>query len=376
MSPRAMVTGATGMLGSYIVEELVRSGWMVRALVRDPEAAGWVRTLGAELARGDLADRASLVDAARGCDAVFHAAAAIGSGGDWATFRRANVEGTRNVVEAAATHGARLVHVSSTSVFGDARYRDEPTDESVPLPRLPYHDVYGQSKQVAEQVVLSAHAAGRISCAIVRPPVMYGIRDRQFAPRIGPVLERGIFPLIGGGSTTLTLVHAGNVARGAVLAALCEGADGRVYHLTDDWPVDAALLARCAALGLGVEIRTPVVPEWVGRVGFVLLALGLRMTGRGDLARHAGGTLSMLTRDNPFTSRRAREELGWAPTGSAEERLTEAFRWWKRRSSAAEPASESPVEAPVDPDLETSSRPGAEPSLETAFERSVGAEGR
>jgi len=334
MSPRAMVTGATGMLGSYIVEELVRSGWTVRALVRGPERAGWVRALGADLAKGDLADRASLVDAARGCDAIFHAAAAIGSGGDRDTFRRANVEGTRNVVESAAAASARLVHVSSTAVFGDARYRHEPTDESVSLPRLPHHDAYGQSKQAAEQVVLSAHAAGHISCAIVRPPVMYGIRDRQFAPRIGPVLERGIFPLIGGGDTTLSLVHAGNVARGAVLAAVCDRADGRVYHLTDDWPVDAALLARCAARGLGVDVRTPVLPEWVGRVGFTLLAVGLKVAGRADLARHAGGTLSMLTRDNPFTSRRAREELGWAPSGSVEERLTEAFGWWKHGSSA------------------------------------------
>lgn len=369
MSPRAMVTGATGMLGSYIVEELVRSGWTVSALVRSPERAGWVRALGAELAKGDLTDRASLVDAARGCDAVFHAAAAIGAGGDWDTFRRANVEGTRNVVESAAAAGARLVHVSSTSVFGDARYRHEPTDESVTLPRLPYHDVYGQSKQVAEQVVLSAHAAGRISCAIVRPPVMYGVRDRQFAPRIGPVLERGIFPLVGGGDTTLTLVHAGNVARGAVLAALCDGADGRIYHLTDDWPVDAALLARCAARGLGVELRTPVLPEWVGRVGFTLLGLGLRMAGRSDLARHAGGTLSMLTRDNPFTSRRAREELGWAPSGSAEERLTEAFRWWKRGERAVEPAADSSHERSVESAAEPSHGPAAEPSHEPAVRR-------
>ena len=338
MSPRAMVTGATGLLGSHIVEELVRTGWRVRALVRDPEPARWVEALGAELAEGDLHDPASLVVAARGCDAVFHAAAAIGAGGDWETFRRGNVEGTTHVVAAAQATGARLVHVSSTSVFGGARYRDEPTDEAAPLPELPEHDVYGRSKQEAERVVLEAHAKGRISCAIVRPPVMYGVRDRQFAPRIGPVLERGVFPLIDGGRSTLTLVHAGSVAQGAVLAATTPHADGRIYHLTDDWPVDARTLASSAAEGLDVRIATPVVPLWAGRLGFGALKLALGAVGRGDLARHAGGTLNMLVRDNPFTSRRAREELGWDPSGSARRRLVEAFRWWKRGSPAASPA--------------------------------------
>jgi len=333
MNPRALVTGATGMLGSYIVEELVGDGWDVTALVRDAARGRWLRGLGAELAPGSLGDPASLIAAARDCDAVFHAAAAIGSGGDWEIFRRGNVEGTSNVVEAASRAGARLVHVSSTSVFGAARYRDEPTDESVSLPELPEHDVYGRSKQEAEAVVLDAHRAGRLSCAIVRPPVMYGVRDRQFAPRIGPVFERGFFPLIDGGRSTLTLVHAGSVARGAVLAARAPDAEGRVYHLTNDWPVDVKLLVESAAEGLGRSIEAPPVPRWVGRAGFGALALGLRLVGRSDLARHAGGTLSMLTRDNPFTSSRAREELGWDPEGSPAQRLVEAFRWYRERGS-------------------------------------------
>lgn len=333
MKRRAMVTGATGMLGSYIVAELVADGWSVVGLVRDLERARWLEAMGAELALGSLADLPSLVSAADGCDAIFHAAAVIGSGGDWARFRRENVDGTANVVAAAARHGARLVHVSSTAVFGRARYRDRPTDESVPLPELPPHDVYGRSKQEAERVVLQAAARGRIWCAVVRPPVMYGVRDRQFIPRVGPFFERGIFPLIGGGHTTLALVHAGSVARGAVLAARAHGPGGRVYHLTNDAPVDVGLLARCAQAGLGTRVRSPVVPKPAGRVGFAALAAALRLIGRGDLARHAGGTLEMLTRDNPFTSARARDELGWNPRTSPEVRLTEAFRWWRDRGS-------------------------------------------
>ena len=72
------------------------------------------------------------------------------------------------------------------------------TDESTPLPELPAADAYGRSKQEAERLVLAAHAAGRVWASVVRPPLMYGKRDRQFVPRLGPVLERGFFPLVAG----------------------------------------------------------------------------------------------------------------------------------------------------------------------------------
>jgi UDP-glucose 4-epimerase len=241
-----------------------------------------------------------------------------------------NVAGTANVVAAAGAAGARLVHVSSTSVFGRHRYHSAPTDESVPLPELPAADAYGRSKQEAERVVLDAHARGRVWAAVVRPPVMYGPRDRQFAPRIGPVLERGFFPLIGGGKTTLTLVHADAVADGAIRAATTDRAAGRVYHLTNDFDIKVVDLVRFAARGLGRRVRAPRVPLAVGRAAFRALALALVAAGRRDLAPHAAGMLQMLTRDNPFTSERARRELAWAPSIRPAEGLADAFRWWKR----------------------------------------------
>jgi len=326
---RALVTGATGMLGARIVERLVGEGWTVRALVRDRGRASWLEALGAQTLPGDLTDPGSLRSATAGCDAVFNAAAAIGPGGDHESFRRVNVSGTRHAVVAAGAAGARLVHVSSTSVFGRRRYRAAPTDESVPLPELPAADAYGRSKQEAERLILDAHARGRVWAAVVRPPVMYGPRDRQFAPRVGPVLERGLFPLIGGGRTTLSLVHADAVADGAIRAATTDRAAGRVYHLTNDFDVTAADLVRFASRGLGRRVLAPRVPVAAGRAAFWLLAVALVAAGRRDLAPHATGLLQMLTRDNPFTSERARRELGWTPTIRPAEGLAEAFSWWK-----------------------------------------------
>jgi nucleoside-diphosphate-sugar epimerase len=326
---RALVTGATGMLGARIVERLLGGGWSVRALARDPAAAGWLGGLGAEVAAGDLTNPESLRSAAAGCDAIFNAAAAIGPGSDHEAFRRVNVTGTAHLLAAAASAGSRLVHVSSTSVFGRHRYRSVPTDESAPLPELPPADAYGRSKQEAERIVLEAHARGRVWAAVVRPPVMYGRRDRQFAPRVGPLLERGVFPLIGGGRTTLTLVHADSVADGAIRAATTDRAGGRVFHLTNDFDVTVADLVRFASRGLGRRVVAPRVPTAVGRAAFRALALALVAAGRRDLAPHVEGLLQMLTRDNPFTSERARRELRWSPVIRPSAGLRDAFRWWR-----------------------------------------------
>ena len=335
MSDVALVTGATGLLGSYLVERLLEDGWGVRALVRHPEQARWLEEAGAKLFAGDITDRPSITSAASGCSLVFHAAASVGVGNDWETFRLGNVEGTENVLHASAASGARFVFVSTTGVFGRARYREIPTDESVPLPKLPEHEVYGRSKQAAERLVLEAHERGTTWTAIVRSPVMYGVRDRQFVPRIAPILQRGFFPLLGGGTSTMSLTHARSIAEGALLVGTNESAGGKIYHLTDDFPITVSDLVRYGAEGLGCRVRRVHVPTAVAKIGFGVLKPLLVAIGRSDLAPHTEGTLDMLTRNNPFTSRRAREELGWVPTTRPEAGLPEAFRSWKARATSS-----------------------------------------
>ena len=332
---RALVTGATGMLGSYIVERLAADGWSVRALVRDEGAARWLEEMGASLARGDVTDAASVRAAATGCDAVFHAAAAIGPGRDVAPFRALNVGGTEHVLAAVAAAGARLVHISSTAVYSDeTRARFAPVGEDVPVSALTSDDAYGISKLESERAVLRAHEEKRVWASVVRPPVMYGRRDRQFVPRIAPVLQRGLFPLIAGGRSTFLLAHAGAVADGAVRAATTDAAGGRVYHLTNDFDVTVADFARLAGEGLGCRIFTPSVPLAVARAFFGTLGFVLTLAGRADLAAHAPGSLALLSRNNPFTSERARRELGWSPPVPPAIALPEAFRWWAEHREA------------------------------------------
>jgi nucleoside-diphosphate-sugar epimerase len=327
---RALVTGATGLVGSHIVERLHADGWAVRALVRDAHRAAWLQSLGAELFAGDVLDGQAFTRAAASCDAIFHCAAAIiPERAEWESYRATNLDGTRNAIEAARSSGARLLHVSSVAVYGGAtRYRDTPTDESVELPPLPETAFYARSKRESEAMVLDAHRRGEIWACAVRPDVIYGKRDRQFVPRIGKVISRGFFPLLGGGRSKLAIVHAGNVADGAIRAIDTDIAGGRAYNLANDYDVTVRDFVRLAAQGLRRRVVLVPIPMFLARVVFKLVTIFIGIARRGAALSQAGGAVSFVSRDNPFTSERAKRELGWAPPVRPEIGIPQAFRWW------------------------------------------------
>ena len=329
--PRALVTGATGLVGSYIVDRLIADGWTPRALVRAPSGAAGLQARGVETVEGNVLDADTFTRAAGGCDVIFHAAAAVSAKGGWEAYRSTNIDGTRNAVEAARSAGARLLHVSSVAVYGAGeRYRrGVRTAEDAPLPPLPEGAWYARSKRDSETLALDAHRSGRIWATAIRPDVIYGRGDRQFTPRIARMLRFGIAPIPGGGGTTLPIVHAANVADAAIRAATSEIAGGRAYNTANDFDVTLAQYLRLAGAGLGRQIRLVNVPVWLLRLGF---AVGLRarlLAGPTTAPVSSSASVDFLTRDNPFTSERARSELGWNPPVRPETGIPEAFRWWK-----------------------------------------------
>ena len=330
----ALVTGATGLVGSHIVDRLLADGWRARALVRDPDAAQSALPGEVELARGDVTDEASFAHAAAGVNTIFHAAANIIAKGGWDAFHDTNIVGTKNAIAAAERSRARLLHVSSVAVYGSqARYeaakRGERTHEDTPLPPLPERAYYARSKRESEELVLKAHAQGRVWATAVRPDVIYGTRDRQFVPRAARIIARFPIPLLNGGRSVMTIVHAGNVAQGAVLAATSDVAGGRAYNLANDFDVTVRQFFELGAKGLGVRARFVPVPlplargvlDVATRVGRLVLGSRFSLVSK--------SSIDFLSQDNPFTSDRARRELGWNPSIRPEVSIPEAFRWWK-----------------------------------------------
>ena len=331
--PRALITGATGLVGSYIAERLLADGWTLRALVRTAASTAWLRARGVEILHGDVVEGEVVATAAKQCDAIVHAAAAITPRGGWEAYRATNVDGTSNAITAAQRSAARLLHVSSVAVYGPgARYNaGGVAHEGNVMRPLPGGAYYARSKRQSEQMVLSAHASGRIWATAVRPSVIYGERDRQFTPRVARVFDRGLAPLIGRGRTRLAIVHAANVADGAVRALAADVAGGKAYNLANDYDVTVAEFVRLAGTGLGRRIRTLRIPRALATGGATIARRVAMVVGRPHVGIAITSSVDFLARDNPFSSELARRELGWSPPLRPEEGIPAAFRWWKQR---------------------------------------------
>lgn len=330
---RALVTGATGLVGSHIVERLLTDGWEVRGLVRDASARDVLdlQAIGLEPVHGDILDPERFTRAAKGVDVIFHTAAAITQHGGWEVYRRLNVDGTGNAIEAAASSGARLLQLSSVAVYGPTgRFRTDgaKTDEDTPLAPLPTGAHYARSKRESERMAMEAHRAGRIWATAVRPCVIYGRRDRQCVPRAARILRFGVAPLIGGGTSTLPLVHAANVADGAVRAAVSGVAGGRAYNVANDFDLTVRRFFELGGHGLGRRVHFAHVPLVVARGVFGGFRGVVNTLTGGRVEVIANSSIAMLTKDNPFTSERARWEIGWSPRVDHEHGVPEAFHWW------------------------------------------------
>jgi nucleoside-diphosphate-sugar epimerase len=303
----------------------------VRALAR-PGARDAVVSLGAEWAAGDVTDPAAWRRAARDARAIVHAAALIAQRQSFERFAAVNVDGTRLAIETARAAGVPLVHLSSVAVYGRSAVETHgPVTEDFPFQALPPDDFYARAKRLAEELVRDEAARGRLAAVALRPNVIFGERDRLFTPKVIRTVRLGVVPLVGPGTNRLACVYAGNVAA-AVLAALERPVPGfRAYNVTEDAPPALDQRAFLAAFGaaLGVRVRTIAVPAALARLGVQAWTTGLRLLAPGSYAGLGRAAVSFLTSDNPYSTARARAELGWRPpvaTPEAIARSVAAFR--------------------------------------------------
>jgi nucleoside-diphosphate-sugar epimerase len=339
----ALVTGATGLVGSHLVERLLADDWTVRALARDVERATRLLPPGVEVLPGDMLDERSCVRAAAGAHVVFHTAANVLARGGWDAYRVTNVEGTRNAIAAAEHARARLLHVSSVAVYGpsaryDALRRGERTTEATVLSPLPERSYYARSKRESEDLVLRAHREGRIWATVVRPSVIYGRRDRQLVPRMARFVGARVIPLMRGGRTVMPIVHAANVAEGALLAAAADIAGGRAYNLANDHDVTVRRFFELAGQGLGRRPLFVPFPVAAARAAMRGAKWGTRVLLGSKFSVLTNSTIDFAAEDNPFSSDLAKRELRWLPSVRPEVGIPDAFRWWKSQRGKTERA--------------------------------------
>lgn len=232
----SLVTGGTGLLGSHIAEQLHCRNRRVRALCRSGSDTTFLRSLGAEIIDGDITDREVVRRACEGVDVVYHAAARVGDWGPWEDFVHISVDGTQHLLEGAAAAGVgRFLHISSISVYGHVDGDGKVFDESAPLGvNLHKWSYYTRAKIEAEKRVWAMHSSGRMPVTVIRPSWLYGPRDRATLPRLIDSIRRGKLKIIGDGRNRLNVVHAGNVAEAAILAADSDRTIGEAYNCCHD----------------------------------------------------------------------------------------------------------------------------------------------
>ncbi len=323
---RVFVTGGSGLLGSHTARRLAEGGHEVVALCRRSSDVGVLKAPGCRIVTGDVLDSVDvLAEAMAGCSHVVHAAALVYSGGDENTVWAVNVEGTRNVMEAAAVaHVGHGVHVSSVAVHGIVRGAVE-EEERIPDAPLSRRDSYGRSKREAERVVRAVEAETGLPITVIRPAGLYGEHDRLLSPRIGRMVRRGLAFTLGGGRNTIPIVYAGNAAD-AVARCLERAGEGGTYDLGLDHPTTQRMMVRGIAVGMGMAPVILPIPGTPIRGGArVLQRIGMSPLRRGRVPLERVVALALC--ENPYRSERIREELGWMPPHGPEEALRRTGRW-------------------------------------------------
>jgi dihydroflavonol-4-reductase len=319
----AFVTGAAGFVGSNVVRDLLANGWRVRALLRRPDPPA-LAGLDLEPVAGDLF-RPDLAAAMRGCDAVFHVAALYSLWRrDRAEVMRTNVEGTRNILRAAAAAGvARVVHTSSVAAIGVRR--GAIADERYQSPYERLVGVYKKSKYLGEQVAREAAAAGQ-DVVIVNPSTPVGPWDVKPTPTGEIVVRfaRGAMPAYV--DTGLNLIDVRDCAAGHRLAYE-RGLRGERYILGNENLGLRDIFARLA------KITQRRVPRWRIPLAIPLVYAAIGEYALGPLGRSPDVALEsvrMAKGQMYYDARKAVTELG-LPQGDVTVALADAVEWFLQR---------------------------------------------
>lgn len=316
----ALVTGASGFLGGYVVRELRAHGYDVIAAGRNAAALPAGETF-----IGDLDDLAR-ADLGRPVDVVVHCAALSSPWGRWAEFEHANVTGTARVLAFARRAGARrLVHISSPGIYAAPRDRVGIRESEVD-PRHPMNG-YIRSKLEAEALLQAAAGEGpRPEIVILRPRGIIGRGDPSLVPRILRVRERFGIPLMRGGRGLVDLTAVENVARAVRLAAEVPGVHGQAFNITNGDPRPFRAVLEQLLAGLDLEPRYRPVPT-----GFAYGVAALLEAVCGVLPGHPEPpvtryTVTTIAHSQTLDISRARHLLGYRPVTSLDQSLAEYAR--------------------------------------------------
>jgi len=329
---KILITGASGFIGSFIVEEALRRGWETWAAMRRSSSRQFLQDERIHFIELNLSDEQQLTAQLRGheFDYVVHAAG-VTKCINRDDFRRINTEGTKHLVRAIRTLQMpirKFVYLSSLSVFGAIR-EEQPYREILETDTPQPNTAYGQSKLEAEQWLESLPDSDDVAFpyVILRPTGVYGPRERDYFLMAKSIKQHSDFA-VGYKQQDITFVYVDDVVQAVFLA--CEhGPVGRKYFLSDGQVYQSTTFSDLIRRELGnpwwIRITAPI---WVLRV----------VTFFGDLIGRMTGKISALNNDKYHILRQrnwrcdiepARRELGYEPRVQLDEGVRRSIKWYK-----------------------------------------------
>jgi dihydroflavonol-4-reductase len=323
--PSVFVTGATGFIGSHLVEELRRRGYGdIRALVRSE--LKWLEGMEVEPVRGEIRDTPELRRALKDVDYVYHVGG-VTRATDWKAFEDANVRATMALLDLAREESPELKRfVVTSSLAAVGRCDVAVATEGVPMRPV---SEYGRSKAEMERKLQRRMGNENLPpTTIIRPPAVYGPREADIFTFF-QTLSKGFAPIVGSGTEpALTLVHARDLVRGMIDAAESDVTIGRTYFIGSERAYSWKEIIDAARSALGRRTLTIPVPEvLVGAVGAASEFYG-RVTGTyPPLNREKAREIRYACKI--CSSRRATRDFGYRQEIPLEDGIRETIEWYR-----------------------------------------------
>lgn len=322
---RMLVTGATGMVGSFVARRAVENGYDVRVFTRPNSDQSLLAGLDVEQVQGDLSDYESFPRALDGVDIVVHSAAHIGDWGPADKYRDVNVVALEHLLTAAERTGQirRWIQVSTLGVYPARDHYG--TDETVP-PDMSGLDGYTRTKAEAE-VLLQRHISEyQFPAVILRPGFIYGPGERHAIPRLIKRFEQGAVKFIGDGQKVLNNVYVGNFVEAVMSAIEKPDVVGETFNIRDPRLVTREEYLTTVADYLGLP-RPGRVPLWVARAAVPFIEGWAKFRHQQEPPLLTRATIKFMALNLDFSIAKAEAMLDYHPQVDFQEGMRDALDW-------------------------------------------------
>ncbi len=325
-----LVTGATGFLGSYIVDSYVRRGIPVRAMARRTSDLRYLQphldSGAAELVFGTMTDPESLKNAVRGVTHIVHVASVIGPNIPNEVYRRVNVDGTQTLVDAAiAENVQRFTLISSVSTYGDGITPGGIVTEETPqIPSNPY----GVSKLAQQKIVFDAHRRHGLPVVAIEPPVIYGPRARVGIAEAFNLVKWRLAPLLDFGRGRMNLVYVTDVVGLLESADANDAAIGERFLAAGPRFVSHREILQLVADSLDVHPLYFPVPLPLTKIGLTINNAILRLFGKDVFLKP--DYFYRFTKGADYRTDKAARLLGWQPQVDVTEGIPRTVAWFEQ----------------------------------------------